>query len=61
MEQQHDECLLPDDRRRQDGLLYNHLGKLVVPDGKLCTVLMHDYHDAVISGHLGLDKSLSNL
>jgi Integrase zinc binding domain len=24
-------------------------------------VLMHDYHDAVISGHLGVCKSLSNL
>jgi Integrase zinc binding domain len=56
-----DEYLLPDDLRKQDGLLYNHLGKLVVPDRKLRLVLMHDYHDAVISGHLGLDKSLSNL
>jgi hypothetical protein len=37
------------------------MGNLVVQDGKLRMVLMHDYHDAVISGHLGLDKSLSNL
>jgi Integrase zinc binding domain len=56
-----DEYLLPDDLRKQDGLLYNHLGKFVVPDGKLRLVLMHDCHDAVISGHLGLYKSLSNL
>jgi hypothetical protein len=56
-----EEYLLPDDLKKQDGLLYNHLGKLVVPDGKLRMVLMHDYHDAITSGHLGIDKSLTNL
>jgi RNase H-like domain found in reverse transcriptase/Integrase zinc binding domain len=56
-----DEYLLLDDLRKQDGLLYNHLVKLVVPDGKSRMVLMHDYHDPVISGHLGLEKILSNL
>jgi hypothetical protein len=56
-----DEYLLPDDLKKQDGLLYNHLGKLVVPDGKLRMVLMHDYHDAITSGHLYIDKRLTNL
>jgi hypothetical protein len=56
-----EEYVLPDDLRKQDGLLYNHLGKMMVPDGMLRMVLMHDYHDAAISSQLGLDKSLSNL
>jgi Integrase zinc binding domain len=53
--------LLPDDLKKQDGLLYNDLGQLVVPDGKLRMVLMHNYHDALVSGHLGIDKTLTNL
>jgi RNase H-like domain found in reverse transcriptase len=39
-----DEYLLPDDLKKQDGLLYN-LVILVIPDGKLRMVLMHDYQD----------------
>jgi RNase H-like domain found in reverse transcriptase/Integrase zinc binding domain len=56
-----DEYLLREDLKKQDGLLCNHLGKLEVPDGKLRMVLMHDYHDAITSGHLCIDKSLTNL
>jgi Integrase zinc binding domain len=56
-----DEYLRPDDLRKQGGLLYNHPGKLLVPDGKLRKVLIHDYHDAVILGHLGLYKGRRKL
>jgi hypothetical protein len=50
------EYINPEKYKKADGLLYDVEGKLVVPDGKLRLVLMHDAHDAIIAGHLGIDK-----
>jgi hypothetical protein len=48
-----------------DGLLY-HITKqgnklLYVPQGKLRQVLMHEAHDAIVSGHLGFNKTYEDL
>jgi hypothetical protein len=51
----------PEKYKKADGLLYDADGKLVVPDGKLRLIVMHDAHDAIIAGHLGIDKSLATL
>jgi hypothetical protein len=43
-----------------DGILYaveNGQKKLVVPQGKLRQALMHGAHDALVAGHLGLNKA----
>jgi predicted aspartyl protease/transposase InsO family protein len=55
------EYINPEKYKKADGLLYDAGGRLVVPDGKLRLVLMHDAHDAIIAGHLGTDKSLATL
>jgi hypothetical protein len=43
-----------------DGLLY-HKGRICVSNGKLRATLLHDYHDAISAGHLGVDKTLETL
>jgi Integrase zinc binding domain len=55
------EYINPEKYKKADGLLNDAEGRLVVPDGKLRLVLMHDAHDAIIGGHLGIDKSLATL
>jgi Integrase zinc binding domain len=47
-----------------DGLLYavdNGQRRLVVPQGKLRTALIHGVHDALVSGHLGFNKAYERL
>jgi Integrase zinc binding domain len=33
----------------------------VVPDGQLRLVLLHEAHDAIVAGHLGIDKTYAAL
>jgi Integrase zinc binding domain len=42
------------------GMLYND-GKLCVPMGKLRITLMHDAHDSIVAGHLGIDKTIASI
>jgi hypothetical protein len=51
----------PQRYQKAGGLLCDTDGKLVVPDGQLQLVLLRDAHDAVISGHLGIDKTYTTL
>jgi Integrase zinc binding domain len=47
-----------------DGILYaveNGKKRLVVPQGKLRQALMHRAHDALLAGHLGLNKAYERL
>ena len=37
------------------------LMQMYVPDGRLRLTLMHDAHDAVAAGHLGIDKTYEHL
>jgi Integrase zinc binding domain len=46
---------------KKDGLLFVKQGRLCVPDGSTRLVLMHDHHDAIVSGHLGVAKTLDRL
>jgi Integrase zinc binding domain len=36
-------------------------GKLCVPIGKLRQTLMHDAHDIIVAGHLGIDKAIASI
>jgi Integrase zinc binding domain len=36
-------------------------GKLCVPIGKLRQTLMHDAHDSIMAGHLGIDKKIASI
>jgi Integrase zinc binding domain len=36
-------------------------GKLCVPIGKLRQTIMHDAHDSIVAGHLGIDKTISSI
>jgi hypothetical protein len=55
------EYIQPQKYQKVGGLFYDIDGKLVVPDGQLRLVLLDDAHDAVITGHLGTDKTYSTL
>jgi Integrase zinc binding domain len=47
-----------------DGIFYaveNRKKRLVVPQGKLQQALMHRAHDALVAGHLGLNKAYERL
>jgi hypothetical protein len=44
----------------KDGLLH-HKGRICVPNGKLRSTLLHDYHDIISGGHLNVDKTLEAL
>jgi transposase InsO family protein len=55
------EYMHPEKYQKVGGLLYESNGRLVVPDGQLRLVLLHDAHDAIISGHLGTDKTYDAL
>jgi Integrase zinc binding domain len=36
-------------------------GKLCVPIGKLRQTLMHDAHDSIVAGHLGIDQTIASI
>jgi Integrase zinc binding domain len=36
-------------------------GKLCVPMGKLRQTLMHDAHDSIVAGNLGIDKTIASI
>jgi Integrase zinc binding domain len=36
-------------------------GKLCVPIGKLRQTLMHDAHDSIVAGNLGVDKTIASI
>jgi Integrase zinc binding domain len=36
-------------------------GKLWVPIGKLQQTLMHESHDSIVAGHLGIDKTTASI
>jgi hypothetical protein len=42
------------------GALYKE-GKLCVPIGKLPQTLKHDAHDSIVSGYLGIDKTIASI
>jgi hypothetical protein len=42
------------------GMLYKD-GKLCVPMGELRQTLMHDAHDSIVAGHLGIDKTIASI
>jgi RNase H-like domain found in reverse transcriptase/Integrase zinc binding domain len=44
----------------REGMLYKD-GKLGVPIGKLRQTLMHDAHDSIVAGHLGIDKTIASI
>jgi Integrase zinc binding domain len=44
----------------REGVLYKE-GKLCVPIGKLRHTLMHDAHDSIVAGHLGIDKTIASI
>jgi Integrase zinc binding domain len=56
-----EEYRLPQQLVKKDGLLFDKQGRLCVPDGSTRLVLMHDSHDAIVSGHLGVAKTLDRL
>jgi Integrase zinc binding domain len=57
----HDEFRHPKLLEKKDGLLVDKQGRLCVPDGSTRLVLIHDSHDAIVSGHLGVAKTLDRL
>jgi Integrase zinc binding domain len=57
----HDEFTSPKTLKKKDGLLFDKQGRLCVPDGSTRLVLMHDNHDAIVSGNLGVAKTLDRL
>jgi Integrase zinc binding domain len=36
-------------------------GKLCVPMRKLRQTLMHDAHDSIVAGHMGIDKTIASI
>jgi hypothetical protein len=44
----------------REGMLYND-GKLCVPIGKSRQTFMHDAHDSIVAGHLGIDKTIGSI
>jgi RNase H-like domain found in reverse transcriptase len=54
-----EEYRIPQQLVTNDGLLFNKQGRLCVPDGSTRLVLMHDSHDAIVSGHLGGSTTLT--
>jgi hypothetical protein len=56
-----EEYRIPQQLVKKDGLLFDKQGRLCVPDGSTRLVLMHDSHDAIVSGHLGVAKTLDRL
>jgi Integrase zinc binding domain len=57
----HDEFISPKLLEKKNGLLFDKRGRLCVPDGSTCLVLMHESHNVIVSGHLGVAKSLDRL
>jgi RNase H-like domain found in reverse transcriptase/Integrase zinc binding domain len=55
-----EEYRLPQQFVKKDGL-FDKQGRLCVPDGSTRLVLMHDSHDAIVSGNLGVAKTLDRL
>jgi hypothetical protein len=48
--------------KTEQGLLYKDNGtKLCVPQGKLRLVILHDAHDSISAGHLGIDKTVEHM
>jgi hypothetical protein len=41
-------------------MLYKE-GKLCVPIGKVRQILIHDVHDSIVAGHLGIDKMIARI
>jgi Integrase zinc binding domain len=46
---------------KKDGLQFEKKGRLCVPDGSTRLVLMHDSRDAIVSGHLGVAKTIDRM
>jgi Integrase zinc binding domain len=44
----------------REGMLYKD-GKLCVPIDKLRQTLMHDAHDSIVAGNLGIDKTIASI
>jgi Integrase zinc binding domain len=53
-----EEYRLPQQIVKNNGLLFDKKGRLYVSDGSTRLVLMHDSYDAIVSGHLGVAKSI---
>jgi hypothetical protein len=56
-----EEYRLPQQLVKKDGLLFDKKGRLCVPNGSTRLVLMHDSHDAIVSGHLGVAKTICRM
>jgi hypothetical protein len=56
-----EEYRIPQQLVKKDGLLFDRKGRLCVPDGSTRLVLMHDNHDAIVSGHLGVAKTIDRI